>query len=97
MRSKTVRVRPMRFKGHPGVLLQTPFDKQFVRTLKNMIPFNCRWFNEHREGWWISEAYADVATHLAHECFGGTEITDQDGEKTVITAAGERCRQEDLF
>lgn len=95
--TKTVRVQPMRHRQYDGVLIQTPYNEHFIAALKALVPFTDRWFNEHRGGWWISKGYADVVTHLAHEHFGGAEITDERGDKVVVTAAGERCRQERLF
>jgi hypothetical protein len=94
---KTVRVQPMRHHRHEGVLVQTPYSAEFVTALKAMVPYTDRIFNEHRHGWWVSQRYADVATHLAHQHFGGAEITDANGDKVVVTAAGERCKQSELF
>jgi hypothetical protein len=87
----------MKFKDCPGVLVQTPFSLDFITALKAMVPYNHRWFNEARSGWWVSQDYADVATHLASEHFGGMEVTDANGDRIVHTAAGERCKQEALF
>jgi hypothetical protein len=87
----------MRHGRHEGVLVQTPYDEHFVAALKALVPFTDRWFNEHRSGWWISKKFGDVATHLAHEHFGGTEIVDENGDRVVVTAAGERCKQESFL
>jgi hypothetical protein len=87
----------MKHRQHAGVLVQTPYDETFVARLKALVPFTDRWFNEHKAGWWVSQRYADVVTHLAHESFGGAEIVDEHGDRVVVTAAGERCKQSELF
>ena len=96
-RSKNVRITSLTFKGIEGVLVQTPFSLDFVLALKAMVPWDHRWFNEHKSGWWISGRYSDVITHLASEHFGGMEITDKQGDRVVVTASGERCKQEMLL
>ena len=97
MKRKNVRITPMRFKDCVGVLVQTPFSHDFIAVLKALVPWDHRWFSEHKSGWWISQKYSDVATHLASEHFGGMEVTDANGERVTVTADGERCRQELLF
>ena len=94
--TKTVRVEPAKHNRQPGILLRFPFDRVFLEKLKAMVPYTDRIFNEYRHAWFISHRYADVATHLAHEHFGGAEITDENGQKIVVTAAGERCKQAEL-
>ena len=95
---KTVRVTPMTRQGrYPGILLQTPFSKDFILKLKTMVPFNERWFNEHKSGWWISQQYADVAVHLASEHFGGASVVDENGERVFVGVDGARVKQEQLF
>lgn len=94
---KNVRVQPMKSYDRAGVLIQTPFSLDFVRTLKAMVPFNHRLFNEHRSGWWISDEYSEVIIHLASQHFGGAEVKDANGERIMHSADGERCRQEVLF
>jgi hypothetical protein len=94
--TKTVRVESTKYNRQPGILLRFPFDRGFLETLKRMVPYTDRIFLERRHAWFITQKYADVAIHLAHQHYGGAEITDADGKKTVITAAGERCRQAEL-
>lgn len=87
----------MKLRGRPGILLRTPFDRGFNDQLKGMVPRANRWFNEHASGWWIAEQHKPVIEHMAREWFGGIEILDGEGEALVVTAAGERCRQERLL
>jgi hypothetical protein len=95
-RPKSVRVTPMKFKGQPGSLIQTPFDAHFVEQLKNMVPWNQRWFVEQRGGWWIAAERADVVIYLAREKFGAIKVKDEGGDEVTIQRNGERCRQEQL-
>jgi hypothetical protein len=95
--TKTVRVESAKYNRQPGILLRFPFDRGFLDTLKRMVPYTDRIFLERRHAWFITQKYSDVATHLAHEHFGGSEIVDEKGERVVVTAAGERCKQAELF
>lgn len=95
--SKIARIRPMKLKGRPGILVRTPYDPFFNEQLKAMVPRADRWFNDHAKGWWIAEAHADVIRHLIRECHGGLEITDEHGESIIETADGERIHQESLL
>jgi len=94
--TKRVRVTPHRRRGYEGVLLQVPRDVGFIRALKSAVPFTDRIFLErHPSGWWISSNFCNTAIDLATEHFGGSDVVDNAGVRTV-QAGSRRCRQEVL-
>ena len=97
MKRKLVRVTRLERRGVPGVLLQAPSDRDFATQVNQHVPWDHRWRIETKAGWWISDAYADVAIHLARERFTSADFVGADGAQLVLTAAGEKCRQESLF
>lgn len=85
---------PMKLRGRPGVLFQTPYDEMYVAQLKGLIPNKRdRWFNEHRRGWWIAEEHVDLVTHLTRETFGAMRVVDDEGHEIIEERSGERLEQ----
>ena len=83
----------MKLRARPGVLVQTPFDMEFVLQLKAMVPRHDRWFNEHRKGWWVAEVWAQVIEHLVRETFGAVVIVDEGGREITHERSGEKLEQ----
>jgi len=59
-------------KTNMGIVLKTPFNREFVDDLKAQIPSSERRWDSYHKAWGVSAAYAEKAIEL-FECYFGDE------------------------
>lgn len=78
------------------VAVETPYDEDFVRELKEGVAFRDRKWDPDDKRWWVTAELRDYAQGLVLHHFGSVEVVDEDGVCETISP-GAHTRQEGLF
>lgn len=79
-----------------GVLIDTPYNADFVEELKSAVPARERSWSPGEKVWWIEPDWASEVEDLVHYHFGGVRVRDEAGNERYRDGSGEYA-QEGLF